>query len=307
MLNIKLINKLLKHVTEFLITNENEHFNTFQQSYTFLEQLNLFLISDNHWVSYIVKFSHTVIRLAQIIQCNWLFNRILHIIHNSLRTVLYLSSNWQHTFRNILQYFSSIWLQHASINCERREHRSGSKRLFWIDCEIRNTFPLRMHLRSGRVVFSCTILELYTVVSDDMRYFSEHALPLRMRAPRCPLGKWNAQPMRATSKPTANDLTQVADAYVGQFGATFGTTRSRTALQIQIQIRRYTDQAYTRSCGVFGASFSSSSSELANFVRDYLHFFILLFGICFCFGFAPFRLAAWLSQRRSCCLFLLQN
>lgn len=159
-----------------------------------------------------------------------------------------MSTDWPHAFRNIFQkVFRLIWIQYASINCERREHRSGSKHLIRIDYEIRNTFPmghaLRMHLHSGRVVFSCTILVLDTVVFD-MRYFSEHALLLRMRAPRCPLGKWNAQPMRATAKPTTNDLTQVADAYVGQFGATFGTTCSRTALQIQIQIRRYTDQAY---------------------------------------------------------------
>lgn len=252
---------------------------------------------------YIVKVLLIVVR-SLLIYANWfiwLLHRILLIIHNS---------DWFNTFAIYSnKYFRLIWLQHASINCERREHRSGSKHLIRIDCEILNTFPmghaLRMHLRSGRVVFSCTILVLDTVV-DDMRYFSEHALLLHMRAPQCPLGKWNAQPMRTTLKPTTNDLTQVADAYIGQFGTTFGTTRSRTALQIQIQIqiRRYTDHVYAPLWSLWRVFFKFIIWT-CKFCARLFTFFVLLFGICFCFCFAPFRLAAWLSQRRKMLLLLM--
>lgn len=68
-----------------------------------------------------------------------------------------------------------------------------------------------------------------------------------------------------------NTGSRVAEAYVGQAGATFGTTRSGAALQIQIQIQiqRYTEQAYTQLAVVQSLAllFSSSSSELANFVE----------------------------------------
>lgn len=71
--------------------------------------------------------------------------------------------------------------------------------------------------------------------------------------------------------------SQIAEAYVGQAGATFGTTRSRTALQIQIQIqiRRYEDTQSrpTRSCAVFGASFFKFIIWTCKFREVYLHFF----------------------------------